>query len=153
FLVDGSLALRSDFDDVLVVGLISQLLVVTGRVDGDPRARPDAGGVERVDRRAEVSSVVTARKGLRQVGVEIHDDLVSNLAQVDMGMRVGQPHHHATGAVRAAAEVDAADCALTGYSSGGAVGQNGSGRIGGDGGLVGGTQHHDDVVAFDAGVV
>src|SRR5207237_5741254 len=55
----GSLVLRLDLHDVLVIGLISELLVVAARVDGQPGPGADARGIERADRRAEVARGIT----------------------------------------------------------------------------------------------
>ena len=87
----------------------------------------DAGDVEAADRRAEVGRVIAAHQVVRHSGVgEVDDDLVAELAQVDVGVRVGELHDHATGAVRAAAEVDArssrAPLPLRGAERGPAVG-------------------------------
>ena len=101
---------RLHLDDVLVVGLVGELLEVAGGVDRDARAVADARDVEAGDRRAEIGRVVAAHQVRRHLGVgEVDHDLVADLAQVDLGVRVGELHDHAAGAVGAAAEVDAAD--------------------------------------------
>src|SRR6185312_10289075 len=112
------LALLLNLDDVLVVGLISELFVVAGRVDGNSGAGANARCVKRADRRTEVAGVVAASQVLREVGIEVNDDLVSNLAQVDMSVWVCQPDHDAASAISAAAKIDATDGALSSRGSG-----------------------------------
>ena len=97
-------------------------LALAAGVDGEACAVADASRIERTDRSTEVAGVIAASQVLRQVGVEVDDDLVTNLTQVDMSMRVGQADQDAAGSVGAAAEVDAADGALAGRSHGGAAG-------------------------------
>ena len=108
------LALRLDLDDVLVVGLVGELLVVAGGVDDEAGAVAGARARRSpLIGRAEIGRVVAAREVLGQVGVgEVDDDLVADLAQVDLGVRIGQSLTiDAAGAIGTAAEIDAADIA------------------------------------------
>ena len=105
-----ALRARLHFDDVLVVGLVGELLEVAGRVDEDARVVAGAHDVERGHRRAEVRRVEAAHEVLRQLRArEVHDDLVAELALVDLRARVRELHDHAAGTVGAAAEVDVAN--------------------------------------------
>src|SRR5205814_1850 len=102
---------------------------------------------------SEVTGVIAACEVLGQIGIEVDNDLVSNLTQVDMSVRVRQANHDAAGAILTAAEVDAADGAGAGSGHGGTAAHGGSGGPGADGGVVGSTQADDDVVSIDAGVI
>ena len=76
-----SLTLRLHLDDILIVGLISELLVITRCVDGDTRTGANASHVKASYRRAEIGRVVAAHERGGQLGVgEVDDDLATELA-------------------------------------------------------------------------
>ena len=90
------LAGRLHFDDVLVIGLVSELLEVAGGADGEAHAIADAHDVEAGDRGGEVGRVIATRQVAGDFGAgEIHDDLVAELTQAGGRMRIGQTHDDA----------------------------------------------------------
>ncbi len=145
---------RLDLDDILVIGLVSQLLVVAAGGNGDSGACADARDVELADRSAEVGGVETAHQIGRQLGVgEVDDDLVADLAQVDVNVRVGQLDDDASGPIGAATEVDVADGARRHRARRRGACRRKLVRTRGVTSCGGRAQHHDDVVAVDTGLI
>jgi hypothetical protein len=150
-------AARLHLDHVLVVGLVGQLLEITGGRQHHLRAGWRAQRVEAADGRGEVGNVEAALQVLRQVGAdEVHEHLVALLVQVDRRARIAELDDQPAGgrAVIAAAEVQVLDGPTTG--AGGCCGGSrcSAGRRGGrNRGTRRFAQRHDDLVALDAGLV
>ena len=102
-----------DFDGVLIVGLIGQLLEVTLSADHQARAALHAQRVDGLHRRREIHDVVAAHEILRHQGAgKVDHDLIAFLAHIDRGARIRELHDHPAGAVGTAPEIDGADRAL-----------------------------------------
>ncbi len=146
---------RLDFDGVLVVGLIGQLLEVALRADHQARAALDADRVDGLHRGGEIHDVVAAHQVLRHHGAgKVDDDLIAFLTHVHRRARVGELHDHAAGAVGTAPEVDGADRALDAAAArarGARAGARGNGLADVGARLL--AQGDDDVVAVDLGGV
>jgi hypothetical protein len=152
FFSRGALRRRLDFNGVLGIGLIRQLLEVPLRADHQARAALHADRIHGLHRRREIHDVVAAHQILGHGGAgKVHDNLLAFLPNVDRCAWVGELHDHPACAIRTASEVDGANgafCRRAGRSCSGA-------RCGGladvGAGLL--AQRDDDGVAIHFGGV
>ena len=81
---------RLDFNCVLVVGLVGQLLEIALRADHEARAALDTDRIDRLHRGCEIHDVVTAHQVLGHHGAgKVHDDLIAFLTHIHRRARVG----------------------------------------------------------------